>query len=188
MVTIVNFIKVSIVRDLYRTFKMFIIRKSLKLSRIDKRAYLCLPIKISKDVVVGPYSFINRGCTIGPRVKIGKYVMLAPEVAFVGNDHITKCAGVPMIFSGRPDLKDTVVQDDVWIGLRSIINAGVTIGRGSIVAAGSVVTRDVEPYSIVGGIPAKFIGRRFENNDEILRHDAMLNLEAKGGVYCRAKI
>lgn len=76
---------------------------------------------------------------------------------------------------GEPQIRDTfqrtgiavskgniVVQDDVWIGENAIICSGVTLGKGSIVAAGAVVTKDVEPYAIVGGNPAHFIKYRFD--------------------------
>ena len=58
------------------------------------------------------------------------------------------------------DNQEVIINDDVWIGARAMILGGVTIGRGAVIAAGSVVTRDVEPYDIVGGLPAKKIGER----------------------------
>jgi acetyltransferase-like isoleucine patch superfamily enzyme len=63
----------------------------------------------------------------------------------------------------------------VWIGYRSTVIAGVRIGKGAIVAAGAVVTKDVEPYTIVGGIPAKPIGKRFGNPGGIEIHNKMLS-------------
>ena len=79
------------------------------------------------------------------------------------------------MFSGRDVLKPTYIGDDVWIGKHSVIMTGVKIGNGAIVAAGSVVTKDVEPYTIVGGVPAKFIKMRF-TDEEIKLHEAMLRL------------
>ena len=58
---------------------------------------------------------------------------------------------------------DTVIQNDVWIGYNSLIMPGIKIGNGSIIASNSVVVKDVEPYSIVGGNPAKLIRKRFDN-------------------------
>ncbi len=71
------------------------------------------------------------------------------------------------------DDQDIVVEDDVWIGARAIILKGVTIGKGSIVGAGAVVTKTIPPYSIVGGIPAKVLRFRF-SKEEIVKHEKML--------------
>ena len=65
--------------------------------------------------------------------------------------------------SQLPVKGDTIIGNDVWIGRESIIMPGVKIGDGAIIAAYSVVTKDVEPYSLVGGNPAKFIKKRFDN-------------------------
>ena len=65
-----------------------------------------------------------------------------------------------MIDQGYEDYRPVVIGDDVWIGRRVIILPGVTVGGGSIIAAGAVVSKDVKPYSIVGGVPAKQIGNR----------------------------
>ena len=69
--------------------------------------------------------------------------------------------------------KDIVVEDDVWIGTRAIILKGVTIHKGAIVGAGAVVTKDVPPYSIVAGNPAKIVKMRF-TDEEIKKHEAIL--------------
>ena len=69
--------------------------------------------------------------------------------------------------------KDVTVEEDVWLGVNVTLLSGVTVGRGSIVAAGAVVSKDVPPYSIVGGVPAKFIKFKW-NIDQILEHEAKL--------------
>lgn len=112
------------------------------------------------EIEIGDYSSIGANCVLHPRIKIGKYVMMGPEVYFVGNNHITTDVKVPMCFQGKTETKITVIEDDVWIGARVMIMPGCKIGRGSIVAAGSIVTKDVEPYSVVGGNPAKLIKKR----------------------------
>lgn len=66
-----------------------------------------------------------------------------------------------------------IIEDDVWIGTRAIVLHGVTIGRGAVVAAGSVVTKSVPPYAIVGGVPARLIRFRW-GVDTILDHEAHL--------------
>ena len=57
---------------------------------------------------------------------------------------------------------ETVIESDVWIGANSIINRGITVGQGAVIASGAIVTKNVEPYSIVAGVPAKVIGYRFD--------------------------
>ena len=98
--------------------------------------------------------------------------MLAPNVTISGKDHKFDIVGVPMIFSGREFLPNTIIGDDVWIGANAIILAGVKVGRGSIIAAGSVVTKDVEECVIYAGNPARKIRYRFkESSDRDLHFD-----------------
>ena len=99
--------------------------------------------------------------------------MLGPRVCIVGSDHIYNRPGTPMLFSGRPSIPKTQIGDDVWIGCNAIIMCGVTIGNGAIIAAGSVVTKDVPPYEIWGGNPAKKIKDRFDEKD-FDHHESML--------------
>ena len=100
-------------------------------------------------------------------VVIGNDVMFGPCVMIVTGDHRTDIQGRTMI-SIRDDEKlpendqKVVIEDDVWVGANVTILKGVRIGSGSIVAAGAVVTNDVPPYSVVGGVPAKLIKKRFE--------------------------
>ena len=84
----------------------------------------------------------------------------------------------------RPSTKKKCyIEDDVWIGARVIIIHGVSIGRGSIIAAGSVVTKDVAPYSIVGGVPARLIKMRFNKKEQLI-HDVFLKKTPLKGNFC----
>ncbi len=108
------------------------------------------------DVEIGDYCQINTRCRL-VNVKIGNYVMIAPEVAFIPQFHKSDSMEVPMSKQGALDFPQAIVEDDVWIGFRAVIMPGLRIGKGSIIGAQAVVTKDVAPYTIVAGIPAKLI-------------------------------
>ncbi len=117
---------------------------------------------------------IGRNCIFQTDISIGHDVMVAANCAFIARDaHKYNVVGKSMMNSGRGDVFDITLEDDVWVGLGAIILSGVTIGRGAIIASGSVVTKDVAPYAIVAGNPAKFVKKRF-NDEEILRHEQLL--------------
>ena len=99
--------------------------------------------------------------------------MLANDVYIIGGDHNYRTAGIPTVFNGRDSMVKTSIGSDVWIGARSIIMTGIKIGDGAIVAAGSVVTKDLEPFCIYGGVPAKKIKDRFSHEERNI-HIAML--------------
>jgi len=132
--------------------------------------------KISGDLYAYEYSYIGPNCQIGPKVKVGRFTMLANNVSIIGADHSFSDPSNPIIFSGRPELKETIIGDDVWIGAFSIIISGIRIGDGAIIAAGSIVTKDIPPYAIYAGVPAKFKRMRF-NDNEIEIHQRMLKSE-----------
>ena len=116
-------------------------------------------------------------------MEIGNYVMFGPQVKIVGKDHNFDMVGVPIIYSARPQHPITTIQNDVWIATRSTILAGITIGTGSIVSAGSVVTKDIPPNSIAAGIPAKIVRKRFTELD-FEKHLRVVNAKAQEGSYC----
>lgn len=159
---------------LLRGFVMHLRRLRHGLRHVDPTFYMARGCDVRPDLVAGPYSFINVGCTLQARVRLGRYVMLGPRVAIVGADHRIDVPGVPSIFSGRPELLETVIEDDAWIGFGAIIRQGVRVGRGAIVAAGAVVVKDVPPYEIHGGVPARKIGTRFSEAADREKHDQML--------------
>lgn len=90
---------------------------------------------------------------------IGNYVRIAAHTVIVATQHIFERIDIPICHQGVEG-KGITIEDDVWIGANCTVLGGVTIGKGTIVAAGAVVTKDVEPYSIVAGVPAKVIGSR----------------------------
>lgn len=119
------------------------------------------------------------------RIVIGSHVMFGPQVTIRGGNHRIDLLGRYMR-SVRDDEKrpeddpGVIIEDDVWVGTRAIILAGVTIGRGSVVAAGAVVTKSVQPYSIVGGNPARVLRMRWSKH-EIDEHECRLSARGLGG-------
>lgn len=175
--------KISVLYDLFRQMIMSYKRLRYGLKSVHRTFYMSGKSFISKDFIAKEFSFISYGCHICPKVEIGPYVMFGPKVTVVGADHRYDCAGTPMIFSGRPPLKQTIIESDVWIGYGAIIMAGVTISRGSVVAAGSVVTKDIPPYEIHAGIPAKKITDRFKTDEERIIHGLFLDGPPARGTY-----
>lgn len=119
---------------------------------------------------------IGRYCSIGPHV----HFILASEHPYTGLSTYPFKVKLGLQQAEARSKGDIIVEDDVWIGLGAIINSGVRIGKGSVIAAGSVVVKDVEPYSITGGNPARHIKYRFEKSirEKLLSLDfSLLNQE-----------
>lgn len=144
-----------------------------KFNTIGKKVY------IGENVCIGDYSYINSGAEsvlIESNVSIGSFCSIAPGVIIAQGNHPTNYITThPILYDtfyglneknnmlkGLPDEKlHTKIGNDVWIGSRAWIKRGIEIGDGSVIAANAVVVRDVEPYSIVGGVPATFKKYRF---------------------------
>lgn len=110
-------------------------------------------VRIGKCVQINENVFIQGA-------SIGDFVMLAPGVAIHSRSHRHDRKDVPMVLQGEEEPRPPVIEDDVWIGRNAVILPGVRIGRGALVGAGAVVTKDVEPGAIVGGVPARLIRYR----------------------------
>jgi acetyltransferase-like isoleucine patch superfamily enzyme len=115
---------------------------------------------------------VSDGSPADTKLVIGSYCSISPGVQFLlGGEHPinsistypfkVKCFGYEMEANSKGDI---VISDDVWLGTNAIICSGVKIGKGAIIAAGTVVTKDVEPYAIMGGNPAKLIKFRFDED------------------------
>jgi acetyltransferase-like isoleucine patch superfamily enzyme len=128
----------------------------------------------------GDYVYLGPYAEIAPRVRIGNYTSLSSYVVITGNDHRLDLPGVPIRFSGRPEPVLTQIGDDVLIGHGAIVMRGVKIGNGAVVGAGAVVTRDVPPYAIVAGVPARVLRYRFDP-EGMRRHEAMLRQAPRFG-------
>lgn len=161
-------------------FKIF--NKELRVEKnvkIDPRAFIARGGKVilGRDTViragamllpsegfiqVGSGSSINQYVVVNGYggVSIGENVLIAAFASIFSSNHKFDRVDIPIKDQGLSSKGGVIIENDVWIGTHSIILDGVTIGRGSVVAAGTVVTKSVAPYSIVAGVPGKIIGSR----------------------------
>lgn len=143
------------IRVWYLVNVMKIMKKKTPLTRFQKGVYLASPGRVT----------IGEGCQINEfaylqGAEIGNHVMIAPHVTLLSNNHIHYRTDIPMVMQGETKGEKVIIEDDVWLGRNVVVMPGVRIGKGSICAAGAIVTKDVMPYSIVGGVPAKLIRKR----------------------------
>jgi acetyltransferase-like isoleucine patch superfamily enzyme len=129
----------------------------------NPRIHSTASIRCGYNIHLGFNSRINQHCCIwaseNSKIVLGDNVLMGPGVKIFSSNYTTTDTEVPMILQPFIE-KDILIGSDVWLGANSIIVAGVKIGDGSIIAAGSVVTKDIPEYVIAGGIPAKPIKSR----------------------------
>lgn len=127
---------------------------------------------------IGDYSYVNCHARIRNAV-IGKFCSIGPGVKIeLGSHPIHFVSTHPMFYANNKpfktfaththfqEYKQVVIGNDIWIGEDALILGGVTIGDGAVIAAGAIVTKDVDPYAIVGGVPAKIIKYRFDEKEK----------------------
>lgn len=105
-------------------------------------------------IEIGDNSGIGVNCSLSGTVIIGENVMMGPEVFIYTSNHSFERTDIPMMKQGFKEEMPVIIGNDVWIGSRVTILPGIKIGDGSIIGAGSVVTKNVDPYSVVAGNPA----------------------------------
>ena len=152
-----------------------ILRKNVYLRPISS------DIKGLENLSIGDGTSVPKGSTFyctRAELKIGKKVLFGPNPTIITGDHRIDIVG-KYIMDVSDDEKlhendaPVIIEDDVWFGANVVVLKGVTIGRGSIVAAGSIVTKSCAPYSIIGGVPAKLIRMRF-TTEQIAEHERLL--------------
>lgn len=134
-------------------------------------------------MTIGNNVYIGKYCTLQADMELGNNIDIANNVGLIGKyDHDYSKVGVsikdaPWIGDESYDFKGKdqkiIIDDDVWIGFGSVVFTGVHIHRGAIIAAGSIVTKDVPPYAIVAGNPAHIKGHRFDD-EQIKEHEKVL--------------
>jgi len=129
------------------------------------------------NIEVGDYVSIGRGSLLlagKSKIIIGNKVMISPNVTIIGGRHNTSVVGRFMydVQEKRPgDDPGVIIEDDIWVASCATILKGVKVGRGSIIAAGALVNKNVLPYTVVGGVPAKIISMRFKDVETIMTHE-----------------
>ena len=143
------------------------------LVKLDNCVQLQYPAFVRPGTVIGRYSYIREGAGIFPRVTIGRYCSIATHAIVGATAHPTNWLSTSSFQYTKAfdpecakkwhftDNLPTVIGNDVWIGANAVILTGVTVGDGAIIGAGAIVTKDVPPYAIVTGIPAKIMRYRF---------------------------
>lgn len=115
-----------------------------------------LNITIGNNAQIGPFSVFFGG----EKIIIGNNVIIAPHCVFAAGNHNYYELDIPMRFSDSISKGPIIIEDNVWVGSNVVITDNVKIGHDSVIGANAVVTKNVEPYSIVGGVPAKLIKYR----------------------------
>lgn len=169
-------------RELYKAVRIAVLlRTRYRSARVGRGFHVAWGVVIHGcGFEAGDYVYLGPHVEIAPRVRIGNYTSLSSYVVITGNDHRLDQPGVPIRFAGRPETVVTRIGHDVLIGHGAVIMRGVTIGNGAVVGAGAVVTRDVPPYAVVVGVPARVLRYRL-SAEQIERHERMLERPAHYG-------
>ena len=125
----------------------------------DVRFYYGVVVEAGAEITIGSNThFAPYGILYGP-LEVGSNCGIAGHVVFAAVGHGYSKVDIPMV--KQPTVgKKIIIEDNVWIGANAVIIGGVRVGTGSIIGAGAVVTKDVKPYSVMGGVPAKLIHKR----------------------------
>ncbi|GEP28832.1 acetyltransferase [Cryobacterium levicorallinum] len=148
----------KLARQIRRAITAPLFAETGKAIHIERGAYFGR----GNQIRIGSRSAIGVRCELHGPVTIGDDVMMGPNVAIHATNHAFTDLARPMIEQGFSESARVTIGNDVWIGRGAIILPGVTIGDHTIIAAGAVVTKDVEPYKMAGGNPARVIGDRRE--------------------------
>lgn len=171
----------SIIKKLIKKFLRLYYKRQFKYLGKDPKINPTSYIRHKKQISAGDSFFVGKSCHISivppATLTIGNYVGISPYARILGGDRDITVIGKPIQITDPGPNLPMVFENDVYIGLGAIILKGVNIGEGSIVGAGAVLSKDVPPYTIYGGNPAKKIRNRF-TREQLIKH-----LELVGSKY-----
>jgi acetyltransferase-like isoleucine patch superfamily enzyme len=182
----------TIIQFLKKIVNIYLIKTRWRRYSIGEGFHAGVRVRLwaKKTLVIGKNFYIGRDSFIESNAIIGDNVIFGNRVAIVGRyDHHYQQIGKPIRLAMAIRDKDydwkgldsiTIIEDDVWISYGTTILSGVKIAEGSIIAAGSVVTKDVEPYSIYGGVPAIKMKDRFDKKADLNEHLKLTNSKYEG--------
>ncbi len=161
---------------LWAKFCRKIVGKAIRNTHIEKGSSIGAGSTVVNSKI-GRYSYCGYNCMLS-NVQIGNFCSIADNVSIGGGTHpLDWISTSPAFYFGKEHIPkrlakleydssdpQTVIGSDVWIGKGAILKPGITVGTGAVIGMGSVVTKDIEPYSIVGGNPSKIIRKRFSDN------------------------
>lgn len=169
---------ISVVREGMNRYRARKLTKCGKHVWISRTAHLQGNIEVGDDVRIGDRAnFVSTMATL----RIGSHVVFGPDVTIYTGDHATDFLGYHISeitddmkrARGKAYDRDVVIEAGCWIGTRAMILKGVTVGRGSVIGAGAIVTRDVPPYSVYVGVPDVRVYPRF-TEEQIAEHERIL--------------
>jgi virginiamycin A acetyltransferase len=144
----------------------------------EKPVYFYGRVAASNGVTIGKYTYVNSGF-LGHGISIGRYCSLSYNVSIGPQEHPTRFLSTyTALYAEKEYLQKTrtgktVIGNDVWVGMNAVVLRNVTVGDGAIIGAGAVVTRDVPPYAIALGVPARVVKYRFDKETR----EALLQLK-----------
>jgi len=156
----------NLVYNILHDTKITSTKANLK-AKYEKKVIISENVVVTNNVKIGKYSYINRNSSV-ENCEIGNYCSISSGVWIGPHEHnLNNITTHPIMDNKKPRIQNKVIiGNDVLISLNAIILSGVTIGNGAVIGAGAVVTHDVKPYEIVGGVPAKHIGWRFDKTKQ----------------------
>lgn len=154
--------------NIYKIYRILRFQSKIFAERIGVNNKFSILTHVSKNSNLGSYNYIGAN-TIVANATINNYCSIGPGCLIGAGHHplekiVMSTRIAENLYGHMVDAKKTNIGSDVWIGANSIIKQGLTIGNGSVIGANSVVTKDIAPYSIVAGAPAKHIRYRFDES------------------------